>query len=466
MAETVLVVGGGPAGITAAYNLKKQGFNPIVIEKQAQLGGMCSTYKISPQRMTERGAVLVAPNYPILKEMKEVGVNPEKKVSVRPLSDITYYDSLSYTNWRKYVFSLSFLKQQLVFASDVFRYNLAKSNHSDLPPLYEKPFSVYLNERGFDVALDSFRGFLPGCGYGAFERIKTWHVFEYLGYTTLLHSALPGDGLKVVQGGYQHLFEKMAQDIESHTDAVIRSIERKGDKVSLTLTQNGNEKKLEGDKLLLAIPPSQWTSLGMNLTPLETRCVNELNSIKYPIVIAKIKNMPKEFIFFENALEQDGFNNVALITTRDLEENPESGRLSTIYLNTDENFDTSLLDDETRLKPWLEEQIKKGIDSPEVEILEVKNWDYFRHLDWGLRNQLKSTQGDNKTFYAGSYLSFEDVACATQSAKDAVEKITAKSLSYFERAKTTLSNLWFFYHPHTQNEVEPVNQPVMPGNGI
>jgi thioredoxin reductase len=38
-----VVVGGGPAGLTAAYELTKLGAQPIVLEKQPILGGLAST---------------------------------------------------------------------------------------------------------------------------------------------------------------------------------------------------------------------------------------------------------------------------------------------------------------------------------------------------------------------------------------------------------------------------------------
>lgn len=46
----VVVIGSGPAGLTAAYELVKQGFKPIVLEKADKVGGISrtETYKGYP----------------------------------------------------------------------------------------------------------------------------------------------------------------------------------------------------------------------------------------------------------------------------------------------------------------------------------------------------------------------------------------------------------------------------------
>ena len=39
----VVIIGGGPAGLTAAYELVKQGIRPIVLEKADKVGGLART---------------------------------------------------------------------------------------------------------------------------------------------------------------------------------------------------------------------------------------------------------------------------------------------------------------------------------------------------------------------------------------------------------------------------------------
>ena len=41
--QSVAIIGGGPAGLTAAYCLQKRGGRPIVLEESSQVGGIART---------------------------------------------------------------------------------------------------------------------------------------------------------------------------------------------------------------------------------------------------------------------------------------------------------------------------------------------------------------------------------------------------------------------------------------
>lgn len=50
--KTVLIIGGGPAGLTAAYELGKTGkFHVVVLEKEKQLGGISRTLMYQGNRI-------------------------------------------------------------------------------------------------------------------------------------------------------------------------------------------------------------------------------------------------------------------------------------------------------------------------------------------------------------------------------------------------------------------------------
>ena len=47
----MIVIGGGPAGLTAAYELAKVGVKPIVLEMGARVGGIARTEVFNGYRM-------------------------------------------------------------------------------------------------------------------------------------------------------------------------------------------------------------------------------------------------------------------------------------------------------------------------------------------------------------------------------------------------------------------------------
>lgn len=74
MSEKVIIVGGGLAGLTAAYALKKQGIDALVLEANNRLGGRIYT-KRSGNQAFELGATWVFQD-PVLKELiSELGLD-------------------------------------------------------------------------------------------------------------------------------------------------------------------------------------------------------------------------------------------------------------------------------------------------------------------------------------------------------------------------------------------------------
>lgn len=53
MKKEIVILGGGPSGLSAAWALSKQGFNVTIIEKEAQVGGLCRTISYRDTRRQE-----------------------------------------------------------------------------------------------------------------------------------------------------------------------------------------------------------------------------------------------------------------------------------------------------------------------------------------------------------------------------------------------------------------------------
>lgn len=74
MAEEIIIIGGGLAGLTSAYALKKKGFNPLVLEADSRLGGRIFT-KCSNSNQFELGATWVFQDDVLKQLIEELGLD-------------------------------------------------------------------------------------------------------------------------------------------------------------------------------------------------------------------------------------------------------------------------------------------------------------------------------------------------------------------------------------------------------
>ena len=83
--KRIAVIGAGPAGCSAAYHLKKQGYEVTVLEKESHLGGRTRTYRHDGFNL-DTGAAFFTNFYPrVLKLLKTLGlkdkISPLKRVN-------------------------------------------------------------------------------------------------------------------------------------------------------------------------------------------------------------------------------------------------------------------------------------------------------------------------------------------------------------------------------------------------
>ena len=84
----VVIIGGGPAGLTAAYELVKQGIHPIVLEKADKVGGLARTETYKGFRFDMGGHRFFTKSEDVKKMWDEV---LGSDFLVRPRSSRIYY---------------------------------------------------------------------------------------------------------------------------------------------------------------------------------------------------------------------------------------------------------------------------------------------------------------------------------------------------------------------------------------
>ncbi len=467
--QTVIVAGGGPAGIFTARALELQGIKATVLEKENVVGGKCHTFtdRQNPKLKTEFGAVFLTPNYTLpIEAALQHGVRFEAVVD-NDEKTLPLMQKLKTMSWlEKLRYSGRFGYEVTRFTYKVHQYQSARNNTAPLPKDFELPFADFAQKHHFGEINAFLKPFVTGFGYGLMEHCPTYSVMEYMGLGTipsLLLSATPipyfnKRGVVSIHGGYQHLIESIAKPLHVVKGANIQTISRdpKGVTVKYCGSDN-NTHDVKADALVLAIPPLQWKTLGMELSTTEQKVVDEMKYYRYPVAICKLQGVPAKFHFVPPAYEEKGIGMLALITTRDDRDNPEDGRLCTAYINLPAGKTPFVFNAEA--KQQLTAELKQA-GAEKVDIVDTKIWtDYHSTIPWATRLALEAQQmnPDNRTAYATTCAvgGFEDVRCAAEQATNMVNKhIARQPVSVFTAFKTgLLTTLSYFRAP----VVAPVN---------
>lgn len=73
----VFIVGAGPSGLTAAYRLREQGIQSVILEKRDRTGGMIHTHREQGYLMEEGATILPSAYEPVVKLANEIGSGPD-----------------------------------------------------------------------------------------------------------------------------------------------------------------------------------------------------------------------------------------------------------------------------------------------------------------------------------------------------------------------------------------------------
>lgn len=461
----VIIIGAGPSGLFAVRSLqelaKEQNteIECILIEREDVVGGKCHTYKdpVHPELRTEWGAGAIAPNYGVvLDALKEFKIPFEDMVSTatETIEIKELYENLH--GREKITFIQQYIRETKIFNKAYDVYKKAVENKTDLPDALKEPFAKFCADNNMKYLPIAVKPFVPGFGYGDVAHCPTYSVLEYLGKTTLPEilaldnfTSLPS--LLAIHGGFQVLMEKMAESYDVRLNAKVTKIERTTEKVTVHYTQNGKKCVETADTLILATSPKNWPSMHLKPTPVEQQCIDGLESYLYPVAVCKIKGLPAHQYFVPQALETKGFGHLALITTRDNRNNPEDGRLCTIYVNLPPNTDSFSFNRDSLATDFA---AIEGVT--DVTVVERKIWtDYMSTLPWNLRLALHQEQAKTNTLYLGSYVlgGFEDVACVAKVATTAVQEAFSNQ-QHSDSLCKNLSRASFFF---TNKRFDPLS---------
>ena len=253
----VIILGGGPAGLGAAYRLSKLGINAEVIEKAPIVGGLVSSYKIK--------------NYDIERFYHIVYTTDD--IFLELLRELNLYDKLKWNeskvgffyNRRLYKMStpLDLLRFKPLKFLNRIRFGLMTLKISyfqkDTEKLEELNAEEWLKDQWGDEAYEKIFRYLLRIKFGmSMKRASAAFVCERIKARAITRSKGGKEILGYFRGGYQSILnsikEASRRSVQYHMNSEIKNIKKIGEKFIVEFESNGRKKKIEGDYVINTLP--------------------------------------------------------------------------------------------------------------------------------------------------------------------------------------------------------------------
>lgn len=260
----VAVVGGGIAGLVAAYELERSGLSVHVLEMSERLGGRIATAHYGDGLMAEYGMAEIWSKNPLARLARDLGLTLDD--SEGALSSVVLDGQLraySQDSAEEYLRSLFSADEYAAWSGWV---KLAESLFTELSssgltptlaPLNEVSFATWLEEQKLPPRVIAFIRLLLECELGS----RAEHFSAVSGLAELRVFLFGGESAHHVMGGNGRIIEALGAKLRGPKTlgARVTSIKRSKDsqgRLSATVTfiRDDHVQSLQADRVLLAVP--------------------------------------------------------------------------------------------------------------------------------------------------------------------------------------------------------------------
>jgi monoamine oxidase len=307
--DPVLILGGGAAGLAAAYSLKKEGIPFKVLEASSRVGGRIFTQTgfNSDQMFVELGAEYIDTDHATLIELaREVGLE------IQDMKE----DDVSHIEWEMFYFNgvLRYHADLLAAAGP-----LAQAVHAaktEIGPQFNYRNATAAGKKWDHISLAEFIQSLRGKTEDWFlDAVDVGYVLE-MGRNSAEQSCLnlfwqvdddisdgfdlfgPSDETLRVKGGNSALPQRLAELIGP--DAIdfstrVVAIENRGGNVIVTASQDGQTKEYRSDQMICALPVSMMHEIDLKKSNFSAAKIDCFNNLKYGQNSKLIMNFESRF---------------------------------------------------------------------------------------------------------------------------------------------------------------------------
>lgn len=341
MAEKVVVVGGGLAGLSAGARLAYNGYDVTVLEKAPKLGGRAITIPLKGFNFNFGAHAIYARDRSILRKFEsEIGLSVDWK-DFSPSK--AFYDLGSFTTPMPATLEGLFKTKVLDAENKLrFTYEIIKTMSSLKRGEKGIPIGEYLKKESkpvrdllLTIASSNFFTNEP-------EKIPSPLFFQY--YRRLFSTQR---AVSYIGGGWQAIVKSFADIITSHQGKIITKekvskIELAGDQI---VAVHGKEEVYKADHFILCIPPKELKQLFTD-TPLEATFTTYSNYVPTQVIVYDVglsKRIRSPFTYVYHKGERVFITDISYYDTTCV---PEGGQLmqAIAYLNAEEIKNKELID--------------------------------------------------------------------------------------------------------------------------
>jgi len=274
--RTVIVIGGGLAGLAAAHDLVARGYDATVLEAQARVGGRILTVR-APFRdgqFVEAGATHVVADPALLALFRSVGVSIEQRARTRGLQQVRHFAGT------RSVFpadaepppahALDPQERALGEQGCLDKYfELARTFDPKLPPppalaeLDAISGAEFLRHQGASAGFIAHVDGMIGVGERGVEGMSALALVQT--WASILHEIGLGSGGGKVAGGSDRLTDALAARLGQRVirEARVLSVEQIRRGVRVTFERRGARSQLNCARAILAVPPGVLAQLAL-----------------------------------------------------------------------------------------------------------------------------------------------------------------------------------------------------------
>jgi hypothetical protein len=312
---SILIVGGGIAGLTAAYELVENGYKNITIVEAARFGGRIQSEKLKDHnKYYERGAESINLEQTAIIELAQrLGIT---LIDVTVFKKKTAYTKKGFIDIQneKVLTPELFDVQDLVLSDVHLIAAIANTSQDSLLNTTMDNYLEYLLSKGAnEVGVRFISAFIENI-FGA----DLSEVSADIAYREFLNSLLltppswgdPGFKRLIIENGTERIvgalvayLQKMNVTLYANTQVDSISLSKNGEVVSVQLNSNNSRKKVCYDKAILAVPPWMLQATGEDQREYNSHKIKILESCRIPArIFQSLQNIvpsnPAKLIFY------------------------------------------------------------------------------------------------------------------------------------------------------------------------